>query len=103
MSFSITRRELCYLSALAGTGSSAAQSKKQPNILVLMADQQSPHALGCYGDTIVKSPNLDRLAARGVRFNNAYCQAPLCVPSRMSFLTGRQPSANRVWANSCSL
>jgi choline-sulfatase len=103
MSISITRRDLWRLAALAGAADSAAQPKKQPNILVLMADQQSPHALGCYGDKVVKSPNLDRLAASGARFNNAYCQAPLCVPSRMSFLTGRQPSENRVWANSCTL
>ena len=70
-----------------------------PNILVIMSDQHSKHLLGCYGNDLVRTPHLDRLAAEGMRFSNAYCPAPLCVPSRMSFLTGRFPSGNRVWSN----
>jgi choline-sulfatase len=72
----------------------------RPNILLIMADQHSPHVLGCYGDPVVRTPHLDALAARGAIFEHAYCQAPLCVPSRMSFLTGQQPSAIGVWGNS---
>jgi choline-sulfatase len=68
-------------------------------VLVLMSDQHSPHLLGCYGNTVVRTPNLDRLAGGGMRFTGACCPAPLCVPSRMSFMTSRTPSRNRVWDN----
>ena len=78
----------------------AVSRSPQPNVLIVMSDQHSRRRLGCYGDPVVRTPNLDALASRGVRFENAYCPAPLCVPSRMSFLTGRHPSANRVWLNS---
>lgn len=64
-----------------------------------MSDQHSKHVLGCYGNDIVRTPNLDRLAAEGMKFTNAYCPAPLCVPSRMSFMTSRMPTDNRVWNN----
>lgn len=64
-----------------------------------MTDQHSKYHLGCYGDGLVRTPNLDRLAASGMRFDNAYCASPVCVPSRMSFMTSRRPSANRVWNN----
>jgi len=69
------------------------------NVLILISDQHSKFHLGCYGDPLVRTPNLDRLAATGRRFDSAYCPAPLCVPSRMSFMTSRRPSANRVWTN----
>lgn len=75
----------------------------KPNILVIMTDQHSKNFLGCYGNRIVRTPNLDRLASEGMRFDSAYCPAPLCVPSRMSFMTGRIPSRNRVWSNQCVL
>ena len=64
-----------------------------------MSDQHSKHMLGCYGNYIVRTPNLDRLATEGIQFNNAYCASPVCCPSRMSFLTGRTPSNNSVWNN----
>jgi len=73
--------------------------RDKPNVLVIMSDQHSPHVLGCYGNEIVRTPNLDRLAGQGMRFTNAYCPSPLCVPSRMSFMTSRMPSRNRVWDN----
>ena len=72
----------------------------RPNILVILTDQHNPHVLGCYGNRIVRTPNLDRLAGEGMRFANTYCPAPWCVPSRMSFLTSRTPTHNRVWTNS---
>ncbi|MCH2664440.1 sulfatase-like hydrolase/transferase [bacterium] len=71
----------------------------RPNILLLMTDQHSKYHLGCYGDELVRTPNLDRLANEGMRFDNTYCASPVCVPSRMSFMTSRRPSANRVWNN----
>jgi len=75
----------------------------RPNLLVLMSDQHSPHVLGCAGDEIVRTPHLDELAGEGVRFDSCYCPAPLCVPSRMAFLTSRFPSDIRVWTNHCVL
>lgn len=71
----------------------------QPNILLLISDQHSKYHIGAYGDDLVRTPNLDQLAQEGMRFNNAYCASPVCVPSRMSFMTCRTPSKNRVWNN----
>ena len=64
----------------------------QPNILVIMADQLAPHFCGSYGHPVVKTPHMDRLAARGTRFDAAYCNSPLCAPSRFSFMSGQQIS-----------
>jgi choline-sulfatase len=74
-----------------------------PNILVLISDQHNPHVLGCTGDPLVRTPNLDRLASEGTLFEHCYCPSPLCVPSRMSFMTSRYPSHNEVWTNRCTL
>jgi choline-sulfatase len=88
------------LSAMAATEDRPTQAEPQrPNVLVIMTDQHSKHFLGSSGNRIVRTPHLDRLAAEGMRLTNAYCPAPLCVPSRMSFMTGRTPSRNRVWNN----
>ena len=71
-----------------------------PNLLYIHSDQHSPFVAGCYGDPLVQTPNLDRLAADGVTLDNVYCPSPICVPSRMSSLTGRHPFQNQVWTNS---
>ncbi|MEO1722703.1 MAG: choline-sulfatase [Pseudomonadota bacterium] len=60
-----------------------------PNIVVIMADQLAPQFTGAYGHPMVKTPHLDALAARGMRFDAAYCNAPLCAPSRFSFMSGQ--------------
>lgn len=67
-------------------------SNMQPNVLLIISDQHHPRFMGCAGEAIVHTPNLDRLAARGARFNNAYCNFPLCCPSRMSLMTSRYAS-----------
>lgn len=70
----------------------------QPDILFLFSDQHCRLA-GCYGDPIVRTPHLDSLAARGVTFDSAYCPSPICLPSRMSLLTGRMPHRQGAWNN----
>lgn len=65
---------------------------KRPNILFLMADQMTASALPVYGHPLVKTPNLSRLAAEGVVFDSAYCNSPLCAPSRFTLMAGQLPS-----------
>ncbi len=72
---------------------------QQPNILVLYSDQHAARIAGHAGDSVVRTPNLDALAAGGLRFSNAYCPSPICLPSRMSFLTGRAPVSQECWTN----
>ena len=64
----------------------------QPNILIVMVDQLAPRFLPIHGHPLVKAPNLERLAARGTVFERAYCNSPLCSPSRTAFMTGALPS-----------
>ena len=71
----------------------------EKNILFIMCDQLRCDYLSCYGHPHLQTPNIDRLAGRGVRFTRAYCQAPLCGPSRASFYTGRYMSSHGVMAN----
>lgn len=65
----------------------------RPNVVFLFSDQHAPRFAGCYGDALAQTPNIDRIAANGVTFDNAYCPSPLCVPSRMATLAGRYPNA----------
>lgn len=68
----------------------------RPNILWICTDQQRYDTLGCTGNPYVETPNLDGLAREGVCFHHAYCQSPVCAPSRVSFLSGRYPRTVRV-------
>ena len=69
------------------------------NLLIIMVDEMAAQAVGCYGHPVVKTPNIDRLAARGVRFTKAYASSPICVPSRAAFATGRYPHQTGYWDN----
>ena len=85
---------LCAAGSLCLSAPAAEQTK--PNVLFVIMDDLTT-AIGCYGDRDARTPNMDALAARGVRFENAYCQFSLCAPSRSSFLTGCYPDRTKVF------
>ena len=72
---------------------------QQPNILWICTDQQRWDTLGCYGNQFVHTPNLDKLSSEGIHCDSAFCQSPVCTPSRASFLTGRYPRTTRCRQN----
>ncbi|GAB2443714.1 sulfatase-like hydrolase/transferase [Nocardia tengchongensis] len=74
-------------------------SEQPMNVLVIMSDQHNPKILGAAGNPVVRTPNMDALAARGTRFESAYCASPICVPSRASFATGLYPHQTGYWDN----
>ncbi len=78
-------------------------STPRPNILWIMTDEQRTDSLGCYGSAWAKTPNLDALAANGVRFDHGYCQSPVCLPSRASQLSCRYPHECGVFGNDTSV
>lgn len=92
----ITRRVFLRTTAgipllLHGVGSGAAGARVKPNILYLMTDQHRGDCLGCAGNKLIRTPNLDSIAAEGVLFSNAYSSTPSCTPARSGILTGLSP------------
>ncbi len=77
----------------------ADPDRPRPNVLFLISDDLAPHALGCYGNDLCRTPAIDSLAARGVRFTRAYSQFPGCAPSRASIMSGMYPLAIGVTTN----
>ncbi|MEI7776372.1 MAG: sulfatase-like hydrolase/transferase, partial [Verrucomicrobiota bacterium] len=82
---------------LLASANAADASKQKPNVLFVVFDDLN-NRLGCYGDPVAKSPNLDRLAARGTVFTRNFCQQPICGPSRASFMSGRRPDSLGIWS-----
>ena len=81
----------CAAGVLACARASAQEPSSPPNLVFVFSDQQSWDMLGCYGSKDVQSPNLDRLAAEGVRFNNCISNSPVCTPYRSILMTGQHP------------
>ena len=86
-----------------GAVGETTKTPRRPNILVIMSDEHNAGILGCMGNKIIQTPNLDALAGRGVVFENNYCNSPLCVPSRLSFTSGKYASRVGAWNNNCWL
>lgn len=76
---------------------------ERPNFLFFITDQQRADWLGCYGHPVLKTPNIDALAAQGTRFENFYAASPVCMPNRASLITGRYPSVHGLRYNGCVL
>lgn len=102
LSIALALAALCMVLSAAGCSAprAATAPAPPPNILYIMADDHAAHALSCYGSTINRTPNLDRLAAQGVRFTNAFCTNSICTPMRAVILTGQYSHKNGVMNNS---
>ena len=92
------RRDFLKVMGLAtaslGLAGYAKAARKRPNILFIMTDDHASHAMSCYGSKINKTPNLDRIAKEGVRFDNAFCTNSICAPCRAVILTGKHIHMN---------
>src|SRR5207302_47720 len=87
----IGRFGVCYLLMLLADLSSARAAERPANVIFMLADDLGYAELGCYGQKIIQTPNLDRLAADGMRFTQAYCGNAVCAPSRCGLMTGKHP------------
>ncbi|XP_061454789.1 iduronate 2-sulfatase [Rhineura floridana] len=90
---------LCAVGVFLGSGAAGGRPRRPSdgmNVLFIIVDDLRP-SLGSYGDTLVKSPNIDQLASHSVVFQNAFAQQAVCAPSRVSFLTGRRPDTTRLY------
>ena len=76
-----------------------ALSNRPSNLLVIMSDEHQARISGCYGHPVIRTPNIDALAARGTRFKTAYTNSPVCIPARANFATGRYLHQIGFWDN----
>jgi arylsulfatase len=103
------RRKFLQVAARAGAvatlarGGSAFQRPARPNVLVIHNDEHRIDCLGAYGNSEIRTPALDSLAADGVRFSESFCPYPVCTPSRYSFLSGQWVHEHHGWSNRCTL
>ena len=96
MKNSTTLLSLLIVFALFTNATTITAQKPKPNILFIAIDDLKP-ILGCYGDSMIKTPNIDRLARMGVVFKRNYCQQAVCGPTRASLLTGKRPDYTKIW------
>jgi arylsulfatase len=97
-----TRRQFLG-SAASSVAAAAGAAERKWNLLIITNDQHRADCLGCYGNALIRTPAVDRLAKEGVRFENCFVHAPQCVPSRVSLHTGRYPHTHRVPSNAYAL
>ncbi|MGH9719353.1 MAG: sulfatase family protein [Bryobacteraceae bacterium] len=91
----MTRRTFLQGGAASLAAAASAQGTKRPNVLWIMADQLRFDCLGANGNRLIRTPNLDKLAALSANFQRAFVQSPVCVPSRVSYFTGRYPHSHK--------
>ena len=84
------------LAAVMQTAFANAPAESRPNVVMIMTDNHGAWTLGCYGNNDIRTPNIDRLAAEGTLFDNAFASNPVCSPTRASTLTGLIPSQHGV-------
>src|SRR5438046_4313461 len=91
---------VCFLVILtAAFSASAADPPRKPNIVFILADDLGYGELGCYGQKKIKTPNIDRLAAEGIRFTQCYAGTTVCAPSRSCLMTGQHTGHTRIRGN----
>jgi choline-sulfatase len=99
----LTSKAISLLVLGAGFGSAqeviAVNNDKKPNIIFIISDEHNARIMGCNGDPIVSTPNLDALAAKGILFRAHYCSSSICAPSRQTLLIGKYVSHHNVWTN----
>ena len=90
-----------FLTSFLGNLSLAEKANRKPNIVFFLVDDLGWSDVGCYGSTFHETPNIDRLAKEGMRFDNAYSTCHVCSPSRASILTGKYPARTNLteWLN----
>src|SRR4051794_5062700 len=95
----MNRRQFLASTAVAASTLAGADRKspERPNVLIIMADDLAAWMLGCYGNKEIHTPNIDRLAREGMRFNNAFVCTAVCSPSRATFFTGRTPRQTGIY------
>src|SRR5437879_5378650 len=91
-----------FLSGLAASALAAQTPARQPNIVFILADDLGYGDLGCYGQKLIQTPNIDRLASEGMRFTSTYAGSTVCAPSRCALMTGKHTGHGRIRGNTRS-